>query len=253
MCAEHEADVSAETLLTAVGAGLAVSVELLEAVAIVLAVGLARRWRDAVIGAAGGVAVCAGTAALVGPVVLEQIPIDALRLTIGALLLAFGLEWLRKAILRLAGLKARSSALAEYTETREALEESDLPPAGEADWAGRAVAFKGVLLEGVEIVLIVTTLAARPTGAAPAIVGALAAVVLVAVLGVGLRGPLMRLPETEMKWAVGALLTAFGIFFCGEGLHVDWPAGDAAVLWLAALTAAASALLVRDTVRKAHP
>ncbi len=241
---------SAGTLLTAAGSGLAVSVELLEALAIVLAVGVSRRWRDAVIGAAGGVVVCAGTAVLVGPVVLEQIPIDALRLTIGTLLLAFGLEWLRKAILRLAGLKARSSALAEYAEARDALQDADLPPMGEADWAGRAVAFKGVLLEGVEIVLIVTTLAARPTGSGPAIAGAVGAVAFVAILGVWLRGPLMRLPETEMKWAVGVLLTAFGMFFCGEGLHVDWPGGDLAVLWLAALTAAVSAVLVRGAQRR---
>lgn len=105
------------------------------------------------------------------------------------------------------------------------------------------MAFKGVLLEGVEVVLIVTTLAARPSGAAPAVAGAIAAVAAVAILGFWLRGPLMRLPETEMKWGVGVLLCAFGIFFCGEGLGLDWPAGEAAVLWLAALLAAASAAL----------
>jgi uncharacterized membrane protein len=244
--------VTPETVLTAVGAGLAVSVELLEAMAIVLAVGVSRRWPDALIGALGGVLVCTATAVILGPVVLEQVPIDALRLTIGALLLLFGLEWLRKAVLRLAGAKSRSSALAEYLETKEALEEAELPAPGEPDWAGRAVAFKGVLLEGVEVVLIVTTLAARPSGATPALVGAAGAVVLVTALAAWLRGPLTRLPETEMKWGVGVLLAAFGLFFCGEGLHLTWPGGDLAVLWLAGVLALASTALARAVARSAH-
>ncbi|MCW3013145.1 MAG: hypothetical protein JWO02_237 [Solirubrobacterales bacterium] len=239
-------------ILTAVGAALAVSVELLEAMAIVLAVGVSRRWPDALLGAAAAVVLCAATAVILGPVVLGQVPIDALRLTIGALLLLFGLEWLRKAVLRLAGAKSRSSALAEYLETKEALEEAALPAPGEADWAGRAVAFKGVLLEGVEIVLIVTTLAARPSGATPALVGAVGAVVVVMALAAWLRGPLTRLPETEMKWGVGILLSAFGLFFSGEGLHLAWPGGDLAVLWLAGVLALASAGLVRAVAKDAH-
>ena len=230
-----------EKVLTAVGSGLAVSVELLEAMAIVLAVGVSRRWRDAVIGASAAAGVCAVTAVVMGPVLLENVPLPTLRFTIGALLLLFGLEWLRKAVLRLAGARSRSSALAEFVETKEELEGAPLPPEGQPDWAGRAVAFKGVLLEGVEVVLIVTTLAARPSGATPALVGAAAAVAVVAALGAWLRGPLMRLPETEMKWGVGVLLSAFGVFFCGEGLHLDWPAGDGAVVLLAAVFALASA------------
>ncbi|UTI65441.1 TMEM165/GDT1 family protein [Paraconexibacter antarcticus] len=240
---------TAGALLTALGSGLAVSVELLEALAIVLAVGVTRRWGDAVLGALAGVLVCALTAALLGPVLLHGIPIDSLRLTIGALLLLFGLEWLRKAVLRLAGAKARSSVLREFAETEEELADDPLPPEGEPDWAGRIVAFKGVVLEGVEIVLIVSTLAERPSGPAPALVGAAAALALVAALGVWLRGPLTRLPETEMKWGVGVLLTTFGIFFCGEGLHLHWPGGEMAVLWLGALMAAASFTLSRAVAR----
>lgn len=139
--------------LVALGAGIAVSVELLEALAIVLAVAVSRRWSDALIGAAGAVVVCAVLAAVLGPVVLESVSLEALRVSIGVLLLLFGLEWLRKGTLRLAGRRSRSSSLAEFVETQEELEGSPLPPEGQPDWAGRLVAFKGVLLEGVEIVV----------------------------------------------------------------------------------------------------
>src|SRR4051812_19793113 len=143
-------------VLVALGAAVAVSVELLEALAIVLAVAVSRRWSDALLGAAGAVIVCAVLAAVLGPVVLESVSLEALRVSIGVLLLLFGLEWLRKGTLRLAGRRSRSSSLAEYVETREELESAPLPPEGEPDWAGRFVAFKGVLLEGVEVVVIVS-------------------------------------------------------------------------------------------------
>jgi uncharacterized membrane protein len=227
-------------VLIAAGAAIAVAVELIEALAIVLAVGVSRRWRDALLGAAAAVVVCGAVAGLLGPVVLERIPLDALRVTIGVLLLLFGLEWLRKGTLRLAGRRSRSSARGEYDETLDELADDPLPPPGQADWAGRLVAFKGVLLEGVEIVLIVSVLAARPSGAAPALVGAAAAVLLTAIAGVWLRRPLARLPETELKWGVGVLLASFGTFFLGEGLGVEWPGGDAAILYLIAVLAIVS-------------
>jgi uncharacterized membrane protein len=237
-------------VLIALGAGVAVSVELLEALAIVLAVAVSRRWRDALIGAAAAVVACAALAALLGPVVLASVPLDTLRVAIGFLLLLFGLEWLRKGTLRLAGRRSRASSVKEFAETQEELEDAPLPPEGEPDWAGRIVAFKGVLLEGVEIVVIVTALAERPSGPAPALVGAAVATVVVLAAGAWLRRPLARIPETELKWGVGVLLSAFGIFFLAEGLRVAWPGGDAAILYLvaalAALSQAQSHLLARE-------
>jgi uncharacterized membrane protein len=220
-------------LLVALGAGVAVAVELLEALAIVLAVAVSRRWSDALIGAGGAVLVCGVLAGALGPVVLASVSLEALRVTIGTLLLLFGLEWLRKGTLRLAGRRSRASSLAEFVETQEELEDAPLPPEGQPDWAGRLVAFKGVLLEGVEVVVIVTALAARPSGPAPALVGAAAAAVTVLAAGAWLRKPLARIPETELKWGVGVLLSSFGTFFAAEGLGVHWPGGDAALLYIA--------------------
>ncbi|MDA0161663.1 hypothetical protein OM076_15400 [Solirubrobacter ginsenosidimutans] len=229
-------------VLVALGAGVAVSVELLEALAIVLAVGVSRRWKDALVDAGAAVVVCAALAVLVGPVLLANVPLDTLRVIIGTLLLLYGLEWLRKGTLRLAGRRARASSLAEYVEAQEELQEAPLPPPGTADWAGRVVAFKGVLLEGVEVVLIVSALAARPSGPAPALAGAALATVVVLGAGAWLRKPLTRIPETELKWGVGVLLSAFGLFFAAEGMGAHWPGGDLAVLYLVAALAAASQL-----------
>ena len=240
-------------VLVALGAAVAVSVELLEALAIVLAVGVSRRWSDALFGAAAAVGACGLLALLVGPLLLESVPLDALRVTIGVLLLLFGLEWLRKGTLRLAGRRARSSSLAEYVEAQEELQDAPLPPIGQADWAGRLVAFKGVLLEGVEVVLIVSALAARPSGSAPALVGSAVAIVAVLAAGVWLRKPLARIPETELKWGVGVLLSAFGVFFAAEGLGVEWPGGDLALLYVAAAFAAVSQLQSHQLARQATP
>ncbi len=237
-------------LLTALAAAVAVAVELLEAMAIVLAVGVSRRWADAAWGAAAGVLACAVLAAGLGPL-LVGLPREALELTIGTLLLLYGMEWLRKGTLRLAGRKARASSAAEYAETVEEFDDVPLPPEGEPDWAARLIAFKGVLLEGVEVVVIVAALAARPTGAVPALLGAGLASLAVLAAGITLREPLGRIPETELKYGVGILLSTFGVFFVGEGLRVDWPGGDLSIPLLALALLAGTQGQVRGLARTA--
>ncbi len=230
------------SLLLSLGAGLAVALELLEAAAIVLAVGVSRRWSDALIGAGMAVLVCVAVAIMAGPLLLEQLPKAPLEVAIGVLLLLFGLEWLRKGTLRLAGRKARSSALREHFETRGRAEA--LPPLerGRPDWAARAVTFKGVLLEGVEVIVIVTALAQADGARTPVLVGASLAVVGVIAAGAWLREPLTRLPETELKYGVGLVLSAFGVVFLAEGAGASWPGGDLALLYCVAALALATQL-----------
>jgi Ca2+/H+ antiporter, TMEM165/GDT1 family len=237
-------------VLTLIGAMLACGLEMLEALAIVLAVGITRRFGDALLGAAGAAVALAALAVVLGPVLISRVPLAPLRIVVGAFLLLFGLEWLRKGVLRLAHLRSPSSAFREFVEEQEELEGVALPPEGQPDWAGRAIAFKGVLLEGIEVILIVTALAARPGGLAPALLGGGFALVLVAAIGVVLHAPLARLPETHLKYLVGVVLSSFGVFFAAEGLGVGWPLGDAALLYLAAgfalLSQAQIALLSRQ-------
>jgi uncharacterized membrane protein len=227
-------------VLTAVGAALAVGLELLEALAIVLAVGSTRSWRDAVLGAIGAVVLLAVAVVLVGPLLLASLPLEVLQVVIGTALLLFGLEWLRKGVLRLAGRRAPSDSLKEYLEEREAMEALPPPAPGEADWPARVIAGKGVLLEGLEVVLIVAALGAGPDGLAPALAGSAVAVLGVLAVGAIVHRPLARLPESHLKYAVGVVLSAFGVFFLGEGLGVEWPLGDAALLYVAAALVAVS-------------
>jgi Ca2+/H+ antiporter, TMEM165/GDT1 family len=187
--------------------------------------------------------VCVALGAVVGPALIGRVAGEPLRLVIGVALLLFGLEWLRKGVLRLAGRRAPSDSLAEYLEEREAMEA--LPPSEGADWPARIVAGKGVLLEGLEVVLIVAALAGGSQGAAPALAGAALAVLVVVGIGVVVHRPLARLPESHLKYAVGVMLTSFGVFFLGEGLGVDWPGGDVALLYVVAAMLAASQLHVR--------
>jgi Ca2+/H+ antiporter, TMEM165/GDT1 family len=210
----------------------AVGIEMLEALAIVLAVGVERRMRDAVIGAVAAVLAVGLLVAAVGPALISGTDLSSLRVVVGGLLLLFGLEWLRKGILRMAGLRRRSSSYEEYLGERAAL--AGDPALGRSDWAARVVAFKGVFLEGLEVGIIVIALAGSPGHAAPAFLGAGLALVAVVVIGLLLHAPLRRLPETQLKLGVGVALTAFGTFFAAEGMGVDWPLGDAALLYLAA-------------------
>jgi len=232
--------------LIALGAALSVGLELLEALAIVLAVGVTRSWRDALLGALAAVVALAVVAGVVGPVLLASLPLDLLRVVVGVALLLFGLEWLRKGVLRLAGRRAPSNSLREYLEEREAMEALPPPEPGRADWPARVVAFKGVLLEGLEVVLIVAALSGGSQGAAPAILGAGVAVAAVIGIGAVVHRPLARLPESHLKYAVGVMLSSFGVFFLAEGLGVHWPGGDAGLLYVAvALVAVSQAQIAR--------
>jgi uncharacterized membrane protein len=241
--------VSTAFVLTAIGAALACGLEMLEALAIVLAVGTTRSWRDALIGAAGAVALLAVAVVVVGPVVLGSLPLDVLKVVIGTALLLFGLEWLRKGVLRLAGRRSPSSSLKEYLEEREAMEAVAAPAPGRPDWAARVVAGKGVLLEGLEVVLIVAALGAGPDGLAPALAGGGVAVLGVIAIGAVVHRPLARLPESHLKYAVGAVLSSFGVFFLGEGLGVHWPGGDLALLYVVAALVAVSQVQVAALAR----
>jgi uncharacterized membrane protein len=230
-------------LLTMLAAAVAVGIEMLEALAIVLAVGVARRFRDALIGAAAAAVAVVLLCLALGPALLADADLHFLRVLIGALLLLFGLEWLRKGVLRMAGRRRRSSSYEEFVEERDELaaEEAVAGP----DWAARLVAFKGVFLEGLEVGLIVLALGGTPGRLAPALLGTAVALVLVAGIGLVLHEPLRRLPETQLKLGVGVALTSFGTFFSAEGLRVEWPLGDVALLYLAAAFASVALLATR--------
>jgi Ca2+/H+ antiporter, TMEM165/GDT1 family len=223
-------------VLTMAAAAAAVGIEMLEALAIVLAVGMARGFRDALLGALAAVAAVVLLCLALGPGLLAGADLHFLRVLVGSLLVLFGLEWLRKGILRMAGRRPRSSSYEEFVEEREALGERGAAESG-VDWAARLVAFKGVFLEGLEVGLIVLALGSTPGHLAPALLGAAVALVVVGAAGLVLHEPLRRLPETQLKLGVGLALTAFGTFFAAEGLGVEWPLGDLALLYLAGLFA----------------
>jgi len=201
---------------------------MVEALTIVLAMGVTRGWRAALVGTGAALLALAAIVAALGPA-LTVIPIGALRLVVGALLLVFGLQWLRKAILRASGWRAVRDEQAlferEAAEARTAARESH---AG-LDWYGFTVSFKGVLLEGLEVAFIVVTFGSTQGSIPLAAAGAGAAAVIVVIAGVVVRGPLGRVPENTLAYVVGVMLTTFGIFWGAEGAGVDWPGDDAAL------------------------
>ena len=208
---------------------LASAVEMVEALTIVLAVGVTRGWRSTLIGVgAAGLALAAVIGAL-GPA-LTLIPINALRVVVGALLLVFGLQWLRKAILRASGYKALHDEAEAFARERAEAERAGHEVRAGLDWYSFTIAFKGVLLEGLEVAFIVITFgAARSGGVAIAAAAAAAALVVVVVVGVLARAPLTRVPENQLKFSVGLLLTTFGTLWGAEGEGVSWPGEDAAL------------------------
>jgi uncharacterized membrane protein len=213
---------------------LASTVEMVEALTIVLAVGVSRQWRSTLIGVAAALVALAAVVAALGPA-LALIPIDALRVVIGTLLLIFGLQWLRKAILRASGHVALHDEEAIYQRELAASRQAQGNALSGMDWYAFTLAFKGVFLEGVEVAFIVLTFganaAADGTGSIQlAAVGAGIAVVLVTLAGAIVHKPLSRVPENTMKFVVGGMLTTFGIFWGSEGVGVLWPGQDAAIL-----------------------
>jgi uncharacterized membrane protein len=207
---------------------LASAVEFVEALTIVLASGLTRGWRSSLTGLAAATVVLAAIVAVLGPA-LKHIPIDALRLVVGALLLAFGLQWLRKAILRASGYKALHDEDAIFAREAEEARAAGSQVRAGLDWYGFTLSFKGVLLEGLEVAFIVITFGSTQGRIDLAAIGAGAALVLVAVVGVVVHAPLSRVPENTMKFAVGVMLTTFGIFWSTEGAGAHWPGDDASL------------------------
>jgi uncharacterized membrane protein len=212
---------------------LASLVEAVEALTIVLAVATVRGWRPAGLGALAGLGLLALIVAAFGPL-LTFIPLHLLQLTIGILLLLFGMRWLRKAILRAAGIIPLHDEAAAFAGETAELREQARRHEGRLDWLAGLASFKATLLEGLEVVFVV--LAAGTGGfLIPATAGALLACALVTMAGLVLHRPLARVPENTLKFLVGVMLSAFGIFWTGEGLGVPWPGEDLAILAFAAL------------------
>lgn len=231
---------------------LACAVEAVEATTIVLAAGTARDWRSATWGLVGGLAVLAVITAALGPAV-TRLPLPALRLFVGALLLIFGLQWLRKAILRASGHKELHDEDAIYSKQIAAAADAPRRRAGMVpDAYAFTLSFKGVLLEGLEVVFIALTFGSNDHDISLAALAAASAVVLVGVVGLAVRAPLAKVPENTMKFAVGVLLTTFGTFWGAEGAGARWPGSDAALLVIGPAVGAFALLLVLVLRRSAE-
>lgn len=240
-------------VLLVVSVFLACVVEAVEALTIVLAVGISRGWRSTLQGVLAGLICLAVIVAALGPL-LTLIPLDVLRLVVGGLLLIFGLGWLRKAILRASGFKALHDEDAIYARQLAAARTAETGNRRlVTDWYAFTLAFKGVLLEGLEVAFIVITFGANQGSIGLAVVGAAAAVIVVAGAGVALRRPLARVPENSMKFVVGILLTSFGTFWGAEGAGARWPAGDLALLVVIVIVALAAVTLTVVLRRRHRP
>ncbi|MGH7610979.1 MAG: hypothetical protein ACREN4_03060 [Candidatus Dormibacteria bacterium] len=236
------------SILLALAVFGASAVESVEALTIVLASGLTRGWRSALQGAGLALLCLAVLVAAVGPALVHYVPLDALRLVVGSLLLVLGLQWLRKAVLRASGHLAKHDENAIYR--REVSRLSTLPKDGGFDPTGFVISFKGVLLEGLEVIMIVLTLGLSSGRLALAAVAAAAAVVLVSAVGLVLARQLAEVPENALKLGVALMLTTFGTFWGGEGAGVSWPLGDLTLLVLLAFYGGATWVAVRALSRR---
>jgi uncharacterized membrane protein len=221
---------TSSTLILVLAVFGASSVEMVEALTIVVASGVSRGWRSALEGAAAALVVLALLVGIVGVPLIRYIPIDTLRVVVGALLLVLGLSWLRKAILRSSGHKELHDEDRIYADTVESLRErNEARPRATRDGIGFAVAFKGVFLEGTEVVLIVVSLGASQHRLGLAAATAAVAALVVGGVGVLLSRQLSEVPENTIKTGVGIMLTSFGVFWVGEGAGVHWPGDDVAL------------------------
>jgi uncharacterized membrane protein len=233
---------------------IACVVEAVEALTIVLATGLTREWRSTFQGMAVALVTLAVITAAVGPAI-NELPLTALRVVVGALLAVFGLQWLRKAVLRATGYKALHDEASAYLREVAAAEAATKQARrGVTDWYSFTLAFKGVLLEGLEVVFIVITFGDNQKNIGAAVIGAAAAIILVTIVGIAVRAPLTKVPENWMKLAVGVMLTSFGTFWGAEGAGVRWPGNDAALLVVIPVVAVvAAACIFWLNSRKAAP
>jgi uncharacterized membrane protein len=229
---------------------LACGVEAVEALTIVLAVGSTRSWRSALTGMGVALLVLAALTAALGPAI-TALPIGVLRVVVGGLLLIFGLQWLRKAILRASGLKAMHDELQIYDDELAAAREAGTVSTDGIDGYAFLVAFKGVLLEGLEVVFIVLTFGANQHDVGLAAAAAAVAIAIVVAAGVAVRGPLARVPENTLKFCVGVMLTSFGVFWGSEGAGGHWPGGDAALLAIVPVTLGLALAMVAALRRRA--
>ncbi|MEA3185523.1 MAG: hypothetical protein QOJ74_2000 [Ilumatobacteraceae bacterium] len=232
-------------VLLFLAAFLASAVEMVEALTIVLAVGITRGWRSAAAGVGAALAALAVVIAIVGPGI-THLPLSALRVIVGTVLLIFGLQWLRKAVLRASGLKALHDEEAIFRAEVE-----ELRATNSRDWYAFTIAFKGVFLEGLEVAFLVVTFGGSQHNVGLASLAAGAALVVVLAAGVIVHAPLSRVPENTLKFGVGLMLTSFGIFWSVEGAGGKWPGGDVAILGLLAALAALSFGLVAVARRSA--
>src|SRR4051794_31472340 len=214
-------------------------------VAIVVAVGSTRSWRAALVGAAGGLVVLAVLITAVGTA-LRDVPLQPIRLVVGALLLVFGLQWLRKGVLRIA---AQGWGVGQGDED---VDDDDVP-ADRFDWTGFVLSFKGVSLEGLEVAIIVIAVGGAAGALGSAIVGAAAAVVVLAAIGASTYRLIGRIPRRALQLFVGSMLSGFGTFWSGQGLGVHWPTDELALAWLAAGYALTGVVLVELVRRWARP
>jgi uncharacterized membrane protein len=233
---------------------LASAVEVVETLTIVLAIGVTRGWRATLIGVLAALVALTAVVAALGPA-LTVIPIERVRLVVGALLLVFGLQWLRKAILRASGFKALHDEEAAYAEELEQARAAGHEQRAGLDWYAFTLCFKATLLEGLEVAFIVLTFGASQGSIPLAALGAGAAVVVTAGIGAAVRAPLARVPENTIKFVVGVMLTTFGIFWATEGAGAKWPGGDVSLLGVLAFVTLGSlglvALLKRERLRVA--